>query len=149
MNIEQSAKVSSNGKSQNEPDAIGKVTGFFLFRNVINSYNQDKLKDEDSRREIKKYGSISLTLSIIAFVISGACLISNISRLDLVGMSYVVMLVIYILSGIVVSLILALYSFVFGVMQIRLNRKGIGIFGLIFSILDIFLCVALIVILAI
>ena len=149
MNIEQSAKVSSNGKSQNEPDAIGKVTGFFLFRNVINSYNQDKLKDEDSRREIKKYGSISLTLSIIAFVISGACLISNISRLDLVGMSYVVMLVIYILSGIVVSLILALYGFVFGVMQIRLNRKGIGIFGLIFSILDIFLCVALIVILAI
>lgn len=128
----------------NQKDSVGKVTGFFLFRGLVNSYNNDKEKDDEARKEIKKYGNISLTLGLISLFVSGCCLISNLSRFDLVGMSYVSMLIIYILCGIVLSLLLALYAFVFGVMQVRLNRKSIGIIGIILSIADIGLCVALI-----
>lgn len=120
-------------------DSIGKITGFFLFRNLINKYNEDKCKNEDDRKNIKKYGKISLVISLIALLISAACLISNLTNVELFGFSYVVMLVLYVLSGVIISLILSLYGFVFGVMQIRLNRKSIGVFGLVLSIFA-FLC---------
>ena len=134
-------------ENMNEQDAVGKVTGFFLFRNVINGYNQDKLKDEEDRKQIKKYGKISLTLSIIAFVLSGVCVVSILSRLELLGFSYVLMLILYIISGIVVSLLFSIYGFVFAVMQVRLNRKSIGIVGIVLSILAIVLAILLIVVL--
>ncbi len=148
MNIESRDKNDISNKVD-EKDAIGKVTGFFLFRGIIASYNEDKQKDEESRKNIKKYGKIAITLGLIALFMSASCLISSLSRLDLVGMSYVVMLVIYVLSGIVVALILALYGFVFSVMQVRLNRKSIGIFGIILSLFDIFLAIGLVVILVV
>ena len=148
MNIDSSDRNEVSNK-MDEKDAIGKVTGFFLFRGIIASYNEDKQRDEENRKNIKKYGKIAMTLGLIALFMSASCLVSNLTRLDLVGMSYVVMLVIYILSGIIVALILALYSFVFSVMQVRLNRKSIGIFGIMLSLFDIFLAIGLIVVLVI
>ena len=136
-------------KSRNgldEKDSVGKVTGFFLFRNIVNGYNADKEKPEEERKNIKKYGKLSLTLSIIALLVSGCCLIANLMELDVIGMSYVLMLVIYIFSGIVISIILAIYGFVFGVMQCRLNRKSIGIIGIVLSVLAVVCSLFLIVV---
>lgn len=130
-------------------DSVGKVTGFFLFRNIIEDYNNDKTKSEDERKQIRKYGKISLTLSIIALVISASCLISNLTNIDFFGFSYVLMLVIYIFSGILISIFLSIYGFVFGVMQIRLNRKSIGVFGLVLSILSMLSSIFLILVLII
>ena len=129
-----------------EKDSVGQVTGFFLFRNIVNGYNADKEKPEEERKNIKKYGKLSLTLSIIALLVSGCCLIANLMELDIIGMSYVLMLVIYIFSGIVISVILAIYGFVFGVMQCRLNRKSIGIIGIVLSILAVVCSLFLIVV---
>lgn len=139
MNIENN----SPNNNLNQKDSVGKLTGFFLFRGIINSYNEDKQKDEDARKEIKKYGRLSLTLGFISLFVSGSCLVSSISRFDLVAMSYVTMLIIYILCGILLSLLLSIYAFVFAVMQARLNRKSVGIIGIVLSIVDIGLCIAL------
>jgi hypothetical protein len=146
MNIEKHKESSSK---MNNEDSIGKVTGFFLFRNLIDGYNEDKNKPEDERKHITRYGRTSLTLSICALVISACCLISNLTNLDFFGFSYVLMLVIYIFSGILISIILAIYGFVFGVMQTRLNRKSIGIIGLDLSILAVLTSVFLIIVLII
>ena len=139
MNIENN----SPNNNLNQKDSVGKLTGFFLFRGIINSYNEDKQKDEDARKEIKKYGRLSLTLGFISLFVSGSCLVSSISRFDFVAMSYVTMLIIYILCGILLSLLLSIYAFVFAVMQARLNRKSVGIIGIVLSIVDIGLCIAL------
>lgn len=130
-------------------DSIGKATGFFLFRNVVNNYNDDKTKPEEERKNIKKYGRVSCILSLIALFLSLSCLISNLVNLEFVGFSYVLMLIIYIIGGFIISIILAIYGFVFGVMQIRLNRKSIGIIGLVLSILSIIASIMLIVFLII
>ena len=136
-------------KEMNEKDSVGKITGFFLFRNVINGYNKDKNKPEEERKSIKKYGKLSLTLSAIALVISACCLIANLMEMNVIGISYVVMLVIYIFSGIVISVLLAIYGFVFGVMQCRLNRKSIGIIGIVLSILAMISSILLLVVMVI
>jgi hypothetical protein len=128
--------LGSKNKLDNK-DSVGKITGFFLFRNVINGYNCDKEKPEEERKNIKTYGKLSVTLSIIALLISGCCLIANLMELDVIGFSYVLMLIIYIFSGIIISILLAIYGFVFGVMQCRLNRKSIGIIGIVLSVLAI------------
>ncbi|NCB48158.1 MAG: hypothetical protein EOM55_00800 [Clostridia bacterium] len=133
----------------NKDDAVGKVTGFFLFRNFIDGYNADKNKSEDERKNIRKYGKLSITLSIIALLISACCLFFNLSNVNFFGFSYVLMLVIYVFSGIIISIFLSIYGFVFGVMQIRLNRKSIGVFGLVLSILSMLSSVFLIIILVI
>lgn len=130
-----------------DKDAIGNVTGFFLFRNLINNYNNDKSKIEEERKNIKKYGRVSCTLSLIALFLSLSCLISSLINLDFVGFSYILLIVIYILGGFIISLILAIYGFVFGVMQVRLNRKSIGIIGLVLSVLSIISSIALIILL--
>lgn len=130
-----------------DKDAIGNVTGFFLFRNLINNYNKDKSKIEEERKNIKKYGRVSCTLSLIALFLSLSCLISSLINLDFVGFSYILLIVIYILGGFIISLILAIYGFVFGVMQVRLNRKSIGIIGLVLSVLSIISSIALIILL--
>jgi len=146
MNIKKEKDASSR---MDREDSVGKVTGFFLFRNIIEDYNNDKTKSEDERKQIRKYGKISLTLSIIALVISASCLISNLTNIDFFGFSYVLMLVIYIFSGILISIFLSIYGFVFGVMQIRLNRKSIGVFGLVLSILSMLSSIFLILVLII
>ena len=130
-------------------DSIGKATGFFLFRNVVSNYNEDKTKPEDERKNIKKYGRVSFILSLIALFLSLSCLVSNLVNLEFVGFSYVLMLIIYILGGFIISLILSTYGFVFAVMQVRLNRKSIGIVGVVLSILAIISCILLIVFLII
>ena len=141
--------INNSSNNLSSEDSIGKATGFFLFRNVINSYNNDKTKPDEDRKTIKKYGRISLTLSIIALFLSLSCLISNLVNLEFVGYSYVLMLIIYILAGIIVSILFAIYGFVFGVMQIRLNQKSIGIIGLVLSILAFITGISLIVFLII
>lgn len=134
---------SDNGVTQN--DAVGKVTGFFLFRNLIAGYNEDKTKPQDQRKEIKKYGIVSIILASIAFVISVSCLISTVMDFNLAGFSYVLINIIFIVGGFLLSGLLAIYGFVFGVMQIRLNRKGCGVLGLVLSILAMISSVLLIV----
>lgn len=126
-------------------DAVGKVTGFFLFRNLIAGYNDDKAKPQDQRQNIKKYGVVSVILSAIALIISGSCLISTIIDFDMVGFSYVLINIIFIVGGVILSALLSIYGFVFGVMQVRLNRKGSGILGLVLSILSMVSAVLLIV----
>ncbi len=128
-----------------EKDPIGKVTGFFLFRNLLNSYNSDKQSDDDSRKNIKKYGVVALILSIIALLISVSCLFSSVIGLDIIGFSYVLMMVIYILGGVIISILLAIYGFILSVLQIRLNRKAVGIFALILSVLSIVASVLLVI----
>lgn len=145
MNIER--KVKTNKLDSH--DSIGKATGFFLFRNVINDYNADKEKQEDERKDIKKYGKVSVILSTIAIILSLSCLISKFANIEFAGFSNILMVIIYIFSGIIISTILSLYGFVFGVLQIRLNRKSVGIIGLILSIFGIFFVVSLIVFLLI
>ena len=126
-------------------DAVGKVTGFFLFRNLIAGYNDDKAKPQDQRQNIKKYGVVSVILSAIALIISGSCLISTIIDFDMVGFSYVLINIIFIVGGVILSALLSIYGFVFGVMQVRLNRKGSGLLGLVLSILSMVSAVLLIV----
>lgn len=117
-------------------DPVGKVTGFFLFKNLTTNYASDKNLDDNERKKIKKYGVASFMLSLIGVLISISCLLSTTIGNDFVGFSYALILIIYILGGVVISLILAIYAFIFAVMQIRLNRKAIGIIGLSLSILS-------------
>ena len=124
-------------KSSEENDGIGKVTGFFLFRNLINSYNEAKNLPDDERKRVKKYGTASIILSTIAFLISVSCLICVISNFEFFGFSYILMLIIFILCGVILNLLLSIYAFVFAVMQVRLNRRSSGIIGIIFSVLSI------------
>ncbi len=142
MNIDEELNYSNK---LNKQDSVGKFTGFFLFRNIINNYNIEKTRHEEERKQIKKYGVISLILSLIALAISISCLISKLSNIQFVGASYFLMILIYVLSGIIISLTLAIYSFVFAVLQIRLNRKSIGIIGLTLSIISIGCSITLIV----
>lgn len=132
-------------KELDKKDSVGKITGFFLFRNLIENYNTLKSSPEEERKKIKRYGILSLILSIISLLLSLANLFSRLFNLEIFGGSYVIMLIIYIFSGIIVSLILSIYGFVFGVLQVRLNRKSIGIFGLILSVASICLVIVLIV----
>lgn len=137
-------KIKRNKNELSPQDSIGRATGFFLFRNLVNNYNVDKEKQEDERKSIKKYGRTSLVLSFISILLGVCSLVCKFSNLELAGFSNLLIVVIYILSGIVVSTILSIYAFVFAVLQTRLNRKSIGIIGLIASILSIGLVLTLI-----
>lgn len=145
MNIQRKAK--SNKLDSN--DSIGKATGFFLFRNVINDYNSDKENPEDERKNIKKYGKVSIILSAIAIILSLSSLISKFSNIEFAGFSNLLMVIIYIFSGIIISTILSIYGFVFGILQVRLNRKSIGVIGLVASIFAMLFVIGLIVFLLI
>ena len=129
-------EIEKNNFSQDN-DGIGKVTGFFLFRNLINSYNESKNLPDEERKKVKKYGTASIILSIIAILISASCLICVISNVEFFGFSYILMLIIFILCGVILTLLLSIYSFVFAVMQVRLNRRSSGIIGIVLSILTI------------
>ena len=139
-------KLNEGSNNQVLPnDAVGKITGFFLFRNLIAGYNDDKTKPQDERKTIKKYGVVSIILACLAIIISGSCLISSIMDFNLAGFSYVLINIIFIVGGVLLSGLMSVYAFVFGVMQARLNRKSSGIFGIVLSILAIISAVLLIV----
>ncbi len=139
----------SPNRRMDEEDSVGKVTGFFLFRNIINGYNDDKDKEEEERKSIKKYGNIALILSIISLVLSLCSIILRMSQYDNIGVPYAVMSILYIVGGIMVASLLGIYGFVFSVMQVRLNRKSIGIISLILSVLSVLSSLSLIVFLII
>ena len=126
-------------------DSVGKFTGFFLFRNLIKGYNEAKDSSDEDRTKIKKYGIISIILAIIALVISGSCLVCSITGVEFWGFSYVVMLLIFIVGGVIISALFAIYSFVFAVMQVRLNRRASGIIGIVLSVLAMISSILLVV----
>ena len=128
-----------------QKDPVGKITGFFLFRNLINNYNQDKQADDNERKNIKKYGVASIILSGIGLLISLSCLIFSLINLDIAGFSYGLIMVVYILGGVVISALLAVYGFIFAVMQIRLNRKASGVIGVVLSVLSMIASIMLVV----
>lgn len=141
----QDKNINSSTGIGSEKDPVGKVTGFFLFRNLINSYSEDKQSNDEERKNIKKYGIASIILSGIGLLISLSCLIFSLINLDLAGFSYGLIMIIYILGGVVISALLAIYGFIFAVMQIRLNRKALGVIGLVLSVLSLIASVLLIV----
>lgn len=138
MNIRQEESVEKD-------DSVGKFTGFFLFRNLIKGYNEAKDSADEDRMKIKKYGVISIILAAIALIISGSCLLCSITGVEFWGFSYVVMLLIFIIGGVIISALFAIYSFVFAVMQVRLNRKASGIIGIILSVIAMISSILLVV----
>lgn len=136
-------------KNMNNKDAIGKITGFFLFRNLIDKYNQNKDLNENDRKKIKKYGIMSIILSGIAIIVSVSCLITILMNLEFQGASLVLIMIVSVLGCVVIPLIMTAYAFVFAVLQVRLNRKSIGIIGLVLSVLSAVSCITLIVFLII
>ena len=138
-----------NLEDDKQIDNIGKATGFFLFRNLINNYNEMK-QDETKRYECKKYGKIALILSLIGIAVSiGFILIFgvNVYGLDIGGFGSILTMILSIIAGIVLPLGLGVYGMVFAVMQVRLNRKAIGIIGLIAATICILSSVAMVVLL--
>ena len=128
-------------------DNIGKATGFFLFRNLINNYNELK-QDETKRYECKKYGKIALILSFIGISVSiGFILIFgvNVYGVEIGGFGSVLTMILSIIAGIVLPLLLGIYGMVFSVLQVRLNRKVIGIISIISSTICILSSVAMVV----
>ena len=136
-----------NLEDEKQIDNIGKATGFFLFRNLINNYNEIK-QDETKRYECKKYGKISLTLSIIGIVVAlGFILIFgvNVYGVEFGGFGSAVTMILSVVAGIVLPFGLGVYAMVFAIMQIRLNRKSVGVIGLIASTITILSSIAMIV----
>lgn len=138
-----SISLKEKNSKQNNSDPIGKITGFFLFRNLIDNYNDNKVSGEDERKRIKKYGIISLILSLAAIVISVSCLITTIINVEFQGVSVVLIMIVSILGGIIIPIIMSLYAFVFAVLQVRLNRKAVGIIGIVTSVLSLVSCIVL------
>ena len=137
---------SSNYESKTDNiDSVGKVTGFFLFKNLINKYNEAKNSSDEERKQIKKYGILSIILSVIAIIISGSLLLSTFMDFQFFGFSYVLLILVYVLGGVIVCLVLSVYAFVFAVMQVRLNRKAVGIFGIILSVVGVIVSLFLII----
>lgn len=130
-------------------DNIGKATGFFLFRNLINNYNEMK-NDETKRYECKKYGKIALVLSIIGILVAlGVILIFGVRAfggMDFGGFGSVISIIISAIAGVILPIILGIYGLVFSIMQVRLNRKAIGVVSIISSTITILAGLAMIVI---
>ena len=147
MEIESNKNYENSSNEKDEKDSIGKFAGFFLFRQLINGYNDAKNLPEEERKNIKKYGVLSIILCVISLTVSISCLVSTFMDFRLFGFSYFLLLIAYIFGGIVVGILLAIYGFVFGVMQARLNRKAIGIFGVVLSVLSFVASVVLIAVL--
>jgi len=137
--------IREDNLNETKKDPIGKFTGFFLFRNLIKGYNDAKDMPDEDRERIKKYGVISIILAIISLIISVSCLMCSITGVDFWGFSYIVMLLIFIIGGVIISLLMSIYSFIFGVLQVRLNRKTGGIIGIVLSVLSIVSSILLVV----
>lgn len=129
-----------DNNDEKQIDNIGKATGFFLFRNLINNYNE--LKNDDTKRyECKKYGKISIILSFIGLAVAvGVILIFGVRAfggMDFAGFGSVMSIVITIIAGIVLPIILGIYGMVFAILQIRLNRKSVGVISIILATMTI------------
>lgn len=129
-----------DNEDEKQIDNIGKATGFFLFRNLINNYNE--LKNDDTKRyECKKYGKISIILSFIGLAVAvGVILIFGVRAfggMDFAGFGSVMSIVITIIAGIVLPIILGIYGMVFAILQIRLNRKAVGVISIILATMTI------------
>ena len=138
-----------NNDDEKQIDNIGKATGFFLFRNLINNYNEIKA-DETKRYECKKYGKISVILSLIAIAVAvGFILIFgvNLYGVELGGFGSVLSIILSVIAGIILPLGLGVYGMVFGIMQVRLNRKAIGVVGVVLSTIAILSGLSMIVLL--
>lgn len=138
----------NNNEDEKRIDNIGKATGFFLFRNLVNGYNEIK-DDETKRYECKKYGKISIILSIIGIAVAlGVILIFGVRAfggMQFAGFGSVMSIVITVIAGIVLPVILGVYGMVFSILQIRLNRKSIGVIAVILSTITILSGIAMIV----
>lgn len=137
-----------DNNDEKQIDNIGKATGFFLFRNLINNYNE--LKNDDTKRyECKKYGKISIILSFIGLAVAvGVILIFGVRAfggMDFAGFGSVMSIVITIIAGIVLPIILGIYGMVFAILQIRLNRKSVGVISIILATMTILAGVTMIV----
>lgn len=129
-------------------DEVGKATGFFLFRGLLKKY-QD-IKNDDSKREhCKRYGNISLILSFISLIVSvGFILIFGVSAfgdLGLAGAGSFLSKLLSIVAGVVIPVLLSIYSMIFAIMQIRLNRKAVGVIAMIVSVISILTALSMIV----
>ena len=137
-----------NLEDEKQIDNIGKATGFFLFRNLINNYNEMK-QDETKRYECKKYGKIACVLSFIGLAISlGIILIFGVNvygDMNFGGFGSVLSIIVSVIAGIVLPLLLGIYAMVFAIMQVRLNRKAIGIVGVVLATLTVLSSIAMIV----
>ncbi|MBQ3048017.1 MAG: hypothetical protein IJD48_03270 [Clostridia bacterium] len=45
--------IAENNQKEKQEDSVGKFTGFFLFRSLINGYNQAKELQDEKRKNIK------------------------------------------------------------------------------------------------
>ncbi len=129
-------------------DEVGKATGFFLFRNFLKKYRE--IRDDESKRvECKRYGNMSIILSIISLIISiGFILLFGVSAfgdLGLFGFGSVLSKILSIVAGIVIPVVLSIYSMIFAIMQIRLNRKAIGVIAMIISVIAMLTALSMIV----
>lgn len=138
-----SINLKEKNSKQNNSDPIGKITGFFLFRNLIENYNENKYLNEEKRKGIKKYGVISLVLSLVAILVSVSCLITTLLNINFQGISVVLIMIVSVFGCVVIPLIMSAYAFVFAVLQVRLNRKAVGIFGIVASVLSVICCIIL------
>ncbi len=133
-------------------DEVGKATGFFLFRNFLNKYREIR-DDEQQRIQCKRYGNLSMILSIISLVVSvGFILIFGINafgEFGLSGFGSVLSTILSIVAGIIIPLGLGIYSMIFAIMQIRLNHKAIGVIAMIVSVVAVIAALSLIIILII
>ena len=133
-------------------DEVGKATGFFLFRNFLNKYREIR-GDEQQRIQCKRYGNLSMILSIISLVVSvGFILIFGISafgEFGLSGFGSVLSTILSIVAGIILPLGLGIYSMIFAIMQIRLNHKAIGVIAMIVSVVAVLAALSLVIILII
>ena len=120
-----------------------------MFRNLIDKYNQNKDLAESERKKIKRYGVISVILSVVAIIVSLSCLVTTLMNVEFNGASFALMMIVSVLGCVVIPLILGMYAFVFAVLQVRLNRKAIGIIGIVLSVLSVVCCITLIVFLII
>lgn len=138
-----SLNLCENKDNQDNKDAIGKITGFFLFRNLIENYNKNRELSGRERDKIKRYGVISVILSTLSIIVSISCLITTLLNVEFEGVSVILIVIVSVLGGIVIPFILSMYAFVFAVMQVRLNRKSIGIIGIVLSVFSVVSCIVL------
>ena len=133
-------------------DEDGKATGFFLFRNFLNKYRQIR-EDEQQRIQCKRYGNLSIILSIISLVVSvGFILFFGVNAFGdfgLRGFGSVLSTILSVVAGIIIPLGLGIYSMIFAIMQIRLNHKAVGVVAMIISVITVLTALSLIVILVI
>jgi cation transporter-like permease len=131
-----------------EGDGVDNVTGFFLFRNLINNYNEIK-NDESLRQGSNKHGRWSIILSTLAMVLALSMFlmfgVAAFGPMNWAGFGHFTSMLANIIAGIVVPVVLALYGFVFAVMQVRLNRRPSGVVGIVLSTLTLTLIVVAII----